>query len=119
MSIAVVIPCYRVQKHILGVLEKIPDVVTHIYCVDDACPDKSGDLIEKDAKDKRIKILRHEENQGVGGAMVTGYRAALEDKNQIIIKLDGDGQMDPRLIPQFIAPIQSGECDYAKGNRFY
>ena len=119
MSIAVVIPCYRVQKHILDVLEKIPDAVTNIYCVDDACPDKSGDIIEKEAKDKRIKVLRHKENQGVGGAMVTGYRAALEDKNEIIIKLDGDGQMDPRLIPQFIAPIQSGECDYTKGNRFY
>lgn len=119
MSIAVVIPCYRVRKHILGVLEKIPDVVTNIYCVDDCCPDKSGDLIEKEAKDKRIKILRHEQNQGVGGAMVTGYRAAIEDKNEIVIKLDGDGQMDPRLIPLFIAPIQNGECDYTKGNRFY
>ena len=119
MHIAVVIPCYRVENHILDVLLKIPDNVTSIYCVDDACPGKSGDLVEAGCQDKRVRILRHDQNQGVGGAMVSGYKAALEAGCDIIVKLDGDGQMNPALIPIFTAPIEKGECDYTKGNRFY
>jgi glycosyltransferase involved in cell wall biosynthesis len=63
--------------------------------------------------------LRHEINQGVGGAVMTGYRAALEDGEDVIVKVDGDGQMDASLIPNFIEPILAGEADYTKGNRFF
>ena len=64
-------------------------------------------------------MLRHETNQGVGGATMTGYRAALADGADIVVKVDGDGQMDPRAIPRLVAPIVQGRADYAKGNRFH
>ena len=76
--IAAVIPAYRVTGQILGVISGIGKEVSKIYVVDDACPDNSGDFVEKNAKDKRVKVIRHQENQGVGGAVITGYRAALE-----------------------------------------
>jgi dolichol-phosphate mannosyltransferase len=117
--IAAVIPCYRVSQHILGVLNSIGSEVDKIYVVDDACPDQSGDLVERECKDPRVKVIRHRANLGVGGAVMTGYAHAIDDHAEVIVKIDGDGQMDPRLIPYFIEPILSGEADYAKGNRFF
>lgn len=117
--IAVVIPCYKVTKHIKAVIDQIPANVDKIYVVDDCCPEKSGDYIQENCTDSRLHILRHEENAGVGGAMITGYKQAIHDNMDIVIKIDGDGQMDPALIPVFIDPIISGEADYTKGNRFY
>ncbi|MCZ4280906.1 glycosyltransferase family 2 protein [Kiloniella laminariae] len=118
-SIAVVIPCYQVKSHIQQVLEAIPDLVNEIFCVDDACPDKSGDFIESISRDKRVTVIRHQKNRGVGGAMLTGFGAALGAGHDIAVKIDGDGQMDPQLIPLFINPIISGQADYTKGNRFW
>ncbi len=118
VRLAVVIPSYRVTNHILGVLSAIGPEVERIYVVDDSCPDGSGDLVEKKSKDKRVKVIRHETNQGVGGAVITGYQAALADGMDVIVKVDGDGQMDPGLIPTIAKPILEGEADYAKGNRF-
>ena len=117
--IAVVIPSYRVTRHILGVLAGIGPEVTRIYVVDDRCPDGSGALVRAQCADPRVTVLEHAENQGVGGAVMTGYRAAIADGMQIIVKVDGDGQMDAALIPQFVAPILNGEADYTKGNRFF
>jgi glycosyltransferase involved in cell wall biosynthesis len=117
-AVAVVIPSYRVTNHILEVLKLIGPEVSHIFVVDDACPDNSGDFVKKHSKDQRVKVLKHEENQGVGGAVITGYRAALDAGADIVVKVDGDGQMDPRLIPRLIRPLVDGEADYAKGNRF-
>lgn len=76
-------------------------------------------MIKHSTRDKRVTVLFHKRNQGVGGAMVTGYRAALECGATIIAKIDGDGQMDPRLLSAFVAPIMEGLADYTKGNRFY
>ena len=117
-TVAVVIPSYRVTEHILDVINEIGPEVSKIFVVDDACPDKSGDFVEKNSKDKRVTVLRHTENKGVGGAVITGYKAALESDVDIVVKVDGDGQMDPKLIPRIIAPVVRGEADYAKGNRF-
>lgn len=117
--IAVVIPCYRVTRHIAGVVSAIGTEVDLIYCVDDACPDGSGDFIATSIHDPRVRILRHAQNQGVGGAVMTGYRQAIADGADVIVKVDGDGQMDPALLPSFIAPILRGEADYTKGNRFW
>jgi dolichol-phosphate mannosyltransferase len=116
-SLAVVIPAYKVSTHITGVLREIGPEVTHIFVVDDACPEGSGKVAAK-AKDKRVKVLTHAENQGVGGAVVTGYRAALEAGVDVVVKLDGDGQMDPSLISELVEPIFAGKADYTKGNRF-
>lgn len=118
-QIAVVIPSYRVINHILGVIVAIGPEVWRIYVVDDKCPDGSGDYVEANCKDPRVVVLRHEVNQGVGGAVMTGYRAAIEEGAEVIVKVDGDGQMDPSLIPNFIEPIFAGEADYTKGNRFF
>ena len=117
--IAVVIPCYKVTRHIEQVIAGIGDEVVSIYVIDDACPDGSGELVANNVNDERVKILFHSENQGVGGAVMTGYRAAIDDGADVIVKIDGDGQMDPTLILDFIDPIISGYADYTKGNRFY
>jgi glycosyltransferase involved in cell wall biosynthesis len=117
--IVVVIPSYKVTRHILGVIAGIGPEVARIYVVDDKCPDNSGDFVSTHCTDQRVVVLRHAANQGVGGAVITGYRTAIADGARIIVKLDGDGQMDPTLIPAFVAPLLAGEADYAKGNRFF
>jgi glycosyltransferase involved in cell wall biosynthesis len=117
--IAVVIPCYRVSRQVVDLIARIGPECSAIYAVDDCCPEKSGDVIEAACSDRRLRVIRHSANQGVGGAMVTGFRAALADGADIIVKLDGDGQMDPDLIPAFAAPIAQGQADYVKGNRFF
>lgn len=117
--IAVVIPCYRVTKHILQVIDSIGPEISRIYIVDDACPDGSGRLVQEQCKDPRVHIFWHEKNLGVGGAMKSGYKQAIKDEMDIVVKIDGDGQMDPKLIKKFITPILKGKADYTKGNRFY
>lgn len=117
--IAVVIPCYRVTQHVLGVIARIGPEVAMIFAVDDACPDRSGDLIEAECRDARVQVVRHAANKGVGGAVMTGYRAALEAGAEIVVKIDGDGQMDPALLPVIAGPVIDGAADYAKGNRFH
>ncbi len=117
--VAVVIPSYKVTRHILGVIAGVGPEVTRIYVVDDKCPDHSGDFVRANCTDPRVTVLEHEVNQGVGGAVMTGYRAAIADGASVIVKIDGDGQMDGSLIPRFVAPILAGEADYTKGNRFF
>ena len=117
--IAVVIPCYKVKKHVLEVIASIGNEVWRIYIVDDACPEGSGRHVEAHCLDQRVRVVYHECNQGVGGAVMTGYRAAIADGAEVIVKVDGDGQMDASLIPNFIEPILAGEADYTKGNRFF
>ena len=116
--IAVVIPCYRVKDKVLGVIESIGPGVHSIICVDDACPQNSGEFVRGRTRDPRVVVLRHAENQGVGGAMVTGYAHALSQRMDIVVKIDGDGQMDTGLIPVFVEPVARGDADYTKGNRF-
>lgn len=118
-GIAVVIPSYRVTRHILGVIQSIGPEVSAIYVVDDKCPDGSGDLVSAQCDDPRVTVLRHAVNLGVGGAVMTGYQAAVADGAEVIVKIDGDGQMDPALISSFVQPILDGEADYTKGNRFF
>jgi dolichol-phosphate mannosyltransferase len=116
----VAIPCYRVKAFILDVLQAIGPEVARIYVVDDACPEKSGSLVEQTCTDHRVKVLFNEQNQGVGGAVLRGYNQALADGDvDIVVKVDGDGQMDPRFINFLIRPIVEGRADYTKGNRFF
>lgn len=118
-KVAVVIPTFKAADTILEVISNIPPVVDAIIVVDDQCPQKSGDLVEKSCSDERVVVLRHEENQGVGGAVATGYQAAFDRGMAIAVKIDSDGQMDPALLPQLVKPLLSGMADYVKGNRFY
>jgi glycosyltransferase involved in cell wall biosynthesis len=119
MRVAVVIPCFKVKAHILGVLSEIGDNVDHIYVVDDCCPEFSGQYVLDNHADPRIKVIFHDRNKGVGGATCTGYKAALEEGIDIVVKLDGDGQMPPRLIPKLIKPLLDKKADYSKGTRFH
>ncbi|MCT7527177.1 glycosyltransferase family 2 protein [Aliarcobacter cryaerophilus] len=116
-NISVVIPSYKVSKYILDVIKDIPEFVNHIIIVDDKCPQNSGQ-IAKTSTDNRVIICYHEKNLGVGGAVVTGYKKALELNSDIVIKIDGDGQMDVNYMQKLIQPILDGKADYTKGNRF-
>ena len=118
-NIAVIIPCYRVEEEIQSVLCALPGYIKHIIVVDDASPDATPELVTASAKkDKRISLIRHPSNLGVGGAMITGYRKALELGAQIVVKIDGDGQMDTSELPALLTPLVQGQADYTKGNRF-
>ena len=120
LKIAVVIPCFKVSQSLKSVLNDIGSEVTSIYCVDDKCPEESWKVAELMAnKDSRIHIIKRDRNGGVGAAVVSGYKVALEEGAEIIVKIDGDGQMDNRLIPNFIRPIYENRADFIKGNRFY
>ena len=118
-TIAIVIPAYRVKNEILDLLAGIKDDVDLIYVVDDCCPQHSGALVQQRCSDSRVQVLVHPRNTGVGGAVISGMRAALADGADLIVKLDGDGQMDPNLVKDLVAPILEGRADYVKGNRFH
>lgn len=118
-QVAVVIPAYRVRDQILGVLEEIGDEVFAIFVVDDACPEGTADLVSEECSDPRVRVIRNDRNLGVGGATMRGYRCALEQGADVIVKLDGDGQMDPRDIGRLVRPVSNGLADYTKGNRFH
>ncbi len=117
--VAVVIPCFKVSRHILELLLKIGPEVSTIYVVDDCCPEESGKLVQSKCTDPRVKVIFNSINQGVGGAMISGYMQAIKDGQDVVVKIDGDGQMDPSLISRFVRPILNGSADYTKGNRFY
>ena len=118
-SIAAVIPAYRVEREIESVLSGLPSYLKYIIVVDDASPDRTGDLAAAVARrDRRLILLRHTENRGVGGAMISGFRKALELGAQIVVKIDGDGQMDIENLPDLLTPLILGRADYTKGNRF-
>lgn len=118
-SVAVVIPCYRVRQHILPLIDQIGPEVDWIVVVDDACPEESGRFVRENCLDHRVTVLNNEKNLGVGGTVLNGYTYALQLGADIIVKLDGDGQMDPRWIKYLIRPIIEDRADYAKGNRFF
>ena len=118
-TIAAVIPAYNVEREIEQVLKSLPPFVRHIIVVDDASADRTAQIVRCLAEDdSRIILLRHDRNQGVGGAMLTGFRKALNLNSEIIFKLDGDGQMEAGEVPRLLAPLLRKEADYTKGNRF-
>lgn len=118
-KIAVVIPCYNVSRHIESVVSELPQTISWIIPVNDCSKDQTQEILDTLAqRDGRIQIVQHAENQGVGGAMISGYIRALELGAQIVVKMDGDGQMDSANIPILLQPILEGRADFSKGNRF-
>ncbi|HYT32640.1 MAG TPA: glycosyltransferase family 2 protein [Thermoanaerobaculia bacterium] len=117
-SVAVVIPCFGVEKQIGPLLARVPAYVDRIFVVDDGSPDGTAAAVSA-VDDPRITLLRHSHNQGVGAAMATGYRAALDEGADLIVKCDGDGQMDPSDIQFLVRPLVEGGAEYAKGCRFH
>jgi glycosyltransferase involved in cell wall biosynthesis len=118
-SIACVIPTYRARSTIGEVVKSIPPEVGRIFVVDDACPEESGEALRASCNDPRVVVLKHRENRGVGGATKTGFREAVREGWEVVVKLDSDGQMDPALVSRFAEPILAGRADYVKGNRFF
>ena len=114
--IAIVIPCYRVSNNIDKVISKLPKFIDKIYLVDDACPENSVKKIKFKSK-KIVKIYR-KTNGGVGAAVKDGYKFSIKDKNDLTVRIDGDGQMNPKLITKFVLPIVRNKAEFTKGNRF-
>jgi glycosyltransferase involved in cell wall biosynthesis len=115
--VTVVIPAYNVAGQIRDVIDGIPPFVDRIIVVNDASKDETGTVL-KEIVNQRVTIATHMVNQGVGGAMVTGFRLALEGGAEVIAKMDGDGQMDPDGLSALLDPIVLDGYGYAKGNRF-
>jgi dolichol-phosphate mannosyltransferase len=115
--IAVVVPCYQAGRHIAAVVQSLPPWIDDVIVVDDGSSPPVAPALD-DVAEPRLHLVRHEVNQGLARAMATGYRAALARGAQIVVKMDGDGQMDPRHLPQLLAPVLDGTADLSKGNRF-
>jgi dolichol-phosphate mannosyltransferase len=119
VHVAVVIPAYRVEDHIAEVISRLPHLVRTIIAVDDGSPDGTGQLLDQLARrDRRLVVIHHETNRGVGGATKSGYIEALRRGADVVVKLDGDGQMDPEYIESLLDQILTGQAEYVKGNRF-
>jgi dolichol-phosphate mannosyltransferase len=117
LTYCVILPAYNEGRHLASVVSRIPDWVTRIVIVDDASTDDTA-AVAGALADPRVLLVRHEKNKGVGGAMVTGFRAALEGDFDVVIKMDADGQMDAQELPTLVRPIELGMAEYVKGNRF-
>lgn len=118
-TVGVIIPCYKVEKQLESVISALPEMITHIILVNDDSPDGTDTIIKTiQEHEKRITYIIHAENQGVGGAMLTGFKKALELNCDYVIKIDGDGQMDPCYIPQLLEPLINEYYHFSKGNRF-
>jgi dolichol-phosphate mannosyltransferase len=116
-KIGIAVPAYNVEREVVGVLGNVPDYVDFVTVVDDASLDHTSQAIAKCATE-RIEILCHKENTGVGGAVITGFRQLLTKGTEILVKIDGDGQMDMSKLPRLLDAIIDEGYDYAKGNRF-
>jgi len=119
VAIAVVIPAYKVKVHLLAVIQSIGPEVKNIIVIDDGCPEGSGEYVMANVSDPRVEVIFHKTNLGVGGAVKTGYKRALQLNSDVVVKIDGDGQMDTSRISDLASPILEGFADYAKGNRFF
>ncbi len=116
-KITVVIPCYKVSKHIKDVINTIPSYIDEIIVIDDKCPENSGEIVQA-LSNKKVTVLFNKQNIGVGGSTKVGYLKAIDLGSNVCVKIDGDGQMNPDLMLKIITPIINEEADYIKGNRF-
>lgn len=120
IKVSVLIPCYNVESQIVSVISSIPSFVTSIIVVNDKSTDNTANiLMELSKQNDRVKIIDHEFNLGVGGAMKTAFRQALKSDCTHFIKLDGDGQMDTRFIPELVEIVDKDRIEFSKGNRFF
>jgi glycosyltransferase involved in cell wall biosynthesis len=114
--VAVVVPAYDEETLVGATLAAIPQFVDRIYVVDDASTDATEDRARANG-DSRIELIRHERNEGVGAAIVTGYRRALGEEIDVTAVMAADGQMDPADLETLVGAVARGEVDYAKANR--
>ncbi len=118
-SISVVIPAYNEERLIKPTLESIPDIIDRVYVVDDCSTDNQNEIVLGCAtKDSRIELIKHETNQGPGGAIITGYQKSSKENYDIAVVVGGDNQMPLHEVKKFLDPIIEGKAHYTKGNRF-
>lgn len=115
--VAAVVPAYNESAHIADVIRAMPQYVDLIIVVDDASTDATAQKAEA-AADPRVQVVRHAVQRGVGGATLSGIRSALGRGADLIVKVDGDGQMDPGRMHELLDPLVREGYDYAKANRF-
>jgi len=119
-TIAVVIPAYNEEKLIAKTIASIPDFVDTIIAVDDASRDQTANIVKKEAeKNSKIHLIEHGVNQGVGGAIVSGYKMARDVGIDVTVVMAGDAQMDQKDLVPVIEPVANGSADYTKGNRLF
>ena len=119
-TIAVVVPAHNEEKLIDKTLSSIPSLVDKIIVVNDASTDNTGGLVKQMAvKDERIELIEHDVNQGVGGAIISGYTRARDSEMDVTAVMAGDAQMDPNELVHIIEPVANGSADYCKGNRLF
>ncbi len=122
-TIAVVVPCYNEAKQIGSVLRSMPSFVDKIIVVDDKSLDKTvsivKDLGQKKKTEKKIILLEHQTNQGVGGAIASGYQWCRQKNIDVVAVMAGDGQMLPKDLPAILDPVVEGRADYSKANRLF
>jgi glycosyltransferase involved in cell wall biosynthesis len=116
--VAVVIPAYNEEQLLGPTVAGIPEFVDRIYIVDDHSQDATVERA-KALRDARVQVIEHERNEGVGAAVVTGYRAAAADKIDVTAVMAADNQMDPEDLRPLVEPVARGELDYAKANRLF
>jgi glycosyltransferase involved in cell wall biosynthesis len=117
-TVCVVVPCYKEETQIGKVIETMPAFVDRIVIIDDASPDRTAEVVRAHAeKDARVVLIVHEVNQGVGGAIATGYKWARDNDMDTAVVMAGDGQMDPADLPNLLDPVIEDGVDYSKGNR--
>ena len=118
MRVAVVVPAFDEERLVGETIRGIPEFVDRIYVVDDASRD--GTTAQAEAvNDPRVQIVRHEKNSGVGAAIATGYRRALEEEMDVTCVMAADNQMDPAELYGLVEPVARGEVEYAKANRLF
>ncbi|HEX4520294.1 MAG TPA: glycosyltransferase family 2 protein [Gaiellaceae bacterium] len=115
-TVAVVVPAFDEEALIAATISGIPEVVDRIVVVDDASRDATAERARATG-DKRVEVVTHERNLGVGAAIVTGYKAAIAEKLDVTVVMAGDNQMDPAELETIADPVARGEVDYAKANR--
>jgi glycosyltransferase involved in cell wall biosynthesis len=116
--VAVVVPAHDEERLVVETLRRIPELVDRIYVVDDASTDATADRAGA-VGDSRVEVIRHEQNLGVGAAIVTGYKRALEEGIDVTCVMAGDNQMDPSELAGLVEPVARGEVEYAKANRLF
>ncbi len=117
--VSLVVPAYNEQRMIKATMEGAGRHFDRIYVVDDCSTDRTASIVKEHSKnDKRVVLLKHEKNKGVGQAIITGYKQSSKDKCDIAVVVGGDNQMDLADVENFLEPLVRGEADYVKGNRF-
>lgn len=125
-SVCVVVPAYNEETQISSVIDNMPDYIDKIIIIDDASTDNTKQVVKKkienneiENKNKKIILIEHQKNQGCGGSLISGYLWAKENDFDIVVRMDGDGQMSIKNLPSLLDPVAENHADYSKGNRLF